>query len=98
MNITDYAPLIIRYGLVSLASMMAARGWLNDGQNAILSENLDVIVGAIVGLGTVGYAMFKRPSKKALKAAKAIDKQIPASEDVVIVTPGTTPNIHVPAK
>ncbi|OJF97559.1 hypothetical protein [Pararhizobium antarcticum] len=98
MKITNYLPLILRYALVWMAAALATRGWTSSDQTAVLTQNLDVIVGALVSLGTVAYALVKRPSEKALDAAKAIDKQLPAKADVVIVTPGDSPNIVVSAK
>lgn len=98
MKITNYLPVILRYILVSMAAALATRGWTTGEQNAVLTQNLDVIVGALISLGTVAYALFKRPSAKALDAAKAIDKQIPAKSDVVILTEGEGPNITVPGK
>lgn len=97
MKITNYLPVVVRYALVWLAAALATRGWTTSEQNAVLTQNLDVIVGAVISLGTVAYALFKRPSEKAMDAAKAIDKQIPAKSDVVIVTPGDGPNIVVQA-
>lgn len=97
MNISSYLPVIVRYLIVSAMAAIATRGWVSTEQNAILTQNLDIIVSAVVGLATVGYALFKRPSSKALQVAKEVDKQIPASEPVVIQTPGPAPNIVVPA-
>ncbi len=98
MNIANYLPVIIRYALVSLATALATRGFLSTEQNAVLTQNIDVLVGALVTLGTVGWALFKRPSAKAMDAAKAIDKQLPKKEDVVIKTPPNMPDIIVPGQ
>lgn len=95
MNITNYLPMIVRYALVSLATLLATRGWIDGDQSAIISQNLDAIVGALIALGTVAYALFKRPSQKALDAAKAIDKQLPKDVPVVIKTLGAEPDIIV---
>ena len=43
------------------------------------------------------YALIKRPSAKAMEAAKEIDAQIPAKDDVVIQTPAGQPDIVVVA-
>lgn len=95
MNITSYVPTIVRYAIVSLMAAMFTHGWLSPEHNAILGENLDIIVSAIVGLLTVLYALVKRPSAKAMEAAKEIDAQIPARQDVVIKTPAGKPDIVV---
>lgn len=98
MNITNYIPVIVRYLIVSIMAAVFTRGWISPEQNAILSQNLDIIVSALIGLGTVVYALIKRPSEKALDAAKAIDKQVPPSAPVVIQTPAGRPDIVIPAK
>lgn len=95
MNISNYLPTIVRYVIVSLMAAMFTHGWLSPEHNAILGENLDIIVSAIVGLLTVLYALVKRPSAKAMEAAKKIDAQIPAKQDVVIKTPAGKPDIVV---
>jgi hypothetical protein len=97
MNLTSYIPVIVRYAIVSLMAAMFTHGWLSPEHNAILGENLDIIVSALVGLLTVVWALAKRPSAKAMEAAKEIDAQIPANQDVVIKTPGNTPDITVSA-
>ena len=97
MNITNSMPVIVRYAIVSLMAARFTRGWLSPEHNAILGENLDIIVSAIVGLLTVLYALIKRPSAKAIEAAKEIDAQIPAKDDVVIQTPAGQPDIVVVA-
>lgn len=97
MNVTNYLPVIVRYAIVSLMAAMFTRGWISPEHNAILGENLDIIVSAIVGLLTVLYALMKRPSAKAMEAAKEIDAQIPAKQDVVIKTPAGRPDIVVQA-
>ncbi|MCV9960372.1 hypothetical protein OIU34_00535 [Pararhizobium sp. BT-229] len=97
MNITSYVPVVVRYAIVSMMAAMFTHGWLSPEHNAILTQNLDIIVSAIVGLLTVAYALVKRPSAKAMEAAKEIDRQIPAMHDVVIKTPGSAPDIVVMA-
>jgi hypothetical protein len=97
MNITSYIPVIVRYAIVSLMAAMFTRGWISPEHNAILGENLDIIVSAFVGLLTLLYALIRRPSAKAMEAAKEIDAQIPANQDVVIKTPGNAPDITVSA-
>lgn len=98
MDIKTYIPVIIRYLIVTAAAAIGTRGWISPEQSAILTQHLDILVSALVGLGTVGYALFKRPSAKALVAAKAIDKQVAPEDPVVIQTPGAAPNIFVPGK
>lgn len=98
MELKNYLPIVLRYLLTWAGAVLATRGYFDGDQSAIFTQNIDVIVGALVGLGSVAYAMWKRPSQKAMTAAKAIDKQIPSSTPVVIQTPGDGPNILVPGK
>lgn len=97
MNITNYLPMILRYALAAIGAALATRGWIDNEQSAILSQNLDAIVGAAITLGTVAWAIYKRPSQKGLDAAKAIDQQLPKDVPVVIKTPGAQPDIIVAA-
>jgi hypothetical protein len=96
--IKNQLPVIIRYLLVTAFAALATRGLVSPEQSTILSQNLDGLVGAIGVLLTLGYAMFKRPSAKALEVAKEVDKKIPATQDVVIQTPAGKPDIVVQAK
>ena len=98
MNLTSYLPVIIRYLIVSVMAAIATRGWVSTEQNAILTQNLDIIVSSVVGLLTVAYALFKRPSSKAMEVAKQVDKKVPAAAPVVIQTPAGEPDIVVQAK
>lgn len=98
MDIKNYLPVIVRYALTWIGAALATHGILDGDQSAIFSQNIDVIAGALIGLGSVAYAIWKRPSSKGLAAANAIDRQVPASTPVVIQTPGDAPNIFVPGK
>jgi hypothetical protein len=55
--------------MVTLMAAMFTHGWLSPNHDAILGENLDIIVSAIVGLLTVLYALVRRRSAKAMRAA-----------------------------
>lgn len=96
-TIKGYLPAIIRYVIMAIAASFATRGWISPEHQTILGENLDVLVGSIVGFLTVAYALWNRPSPKAMEAAKAIDKQLPKKEDVVIKTEGNKPDIIIEA-
>lgn len=97
-SIKSYLPAILRYAIMAVAASFATRGWISPEHQTILGENLDVLVGSIVGVLTVVYALATRPSAKAMEVAKEVDKQIPAKQDVTIKTPGDKPDIVVPAK
>lgn len=60
------------------------------------------MLAAIGTIMTVGVSIYRNITKavsaKALDAAKEIDAKLPKGEDVEIVTPGSAPNIIVPAK
>ena len=98
MDIKNYLPVILRYALAWIGAALATHGILDGDQSAIFSQNIDVIAGALIGLGSVAYAIWRRPSSKGLDAAKAIDKQVPADSLVVIKTPAGTPDIVVSGK
>jgi hypothetical protein len=97
-DIWHYLPIIIRYVLVAVAGAFTARGWITPESHSVISQNIDILVGAFVALATVGYELAKRPSSKALEVAKEVDKNIPSAEMVVIKTPGNAPDIFVDAK
>ncbi len=98
MDIKNYLPVILRYALAWVGATLATRGYLDGDQSAIFSQNIDVIAGALIGLGSVAYALWKRPSSKGLAAAKAIDKELPKNFPAVIKTPGAAPDIIVSGK
>lgn len=98
MDLKTYFPVIARYVLGWLFAALATRGVVSPEQNDILSGNMDVIIGSVGALVTLGWALVKRPSSKGLAAAKAIDQQLPKKEDVVIKTPGQAADIIISAK
>jgi hypothetical protein len=94
----SYVPVIVRYILVTLATAFAAHGWLSPETSAILSQYTDALVGAIVVILTVAYALWRRPSAKALEVAQKVDAHIPKESQVVVKTPGNKPDIVVQPK
>lgn len=98
MDLKAQLPVIVRYALVTLFTYLGAHGVISDDANTILSNNLDALVGAIGVVLTLIYALWKRPSSKALEVAKQVDNKVPKTQDVTIKTPGTKPDIVVPAK
>lgn len=98
MDLKAQLPVIIRYLLVTAFTILTTRGLISPEAQTILSSNLDIIVGALGGIATVAYALWKRPSAKALEVAKQVDAQVPKTQDVTIKTPGAKPDIVVPAK
>ncbi len=98
MDLKSHLPVILRYALVTALTALATRGWISPENQAILSQNVDVIVGAFGALAVVGYALFKRPSSKALEVAKQVDAKVPKGDAVIIKTPGSRPDIVVQPK
>lgn len=98
MDLKAQLPVIIRYLLVTAFTILTTRGLISPEAQTILSSNLDIIVGAIGGIATVAYALWKRPSSKALEVAKKVDAEVPKTQDVVIKTPPNKPDIVVSAK
>ncbi len=97
MDIKTYYPVIARYVLSWLFVWLATRGYLSEEQGALLTQNMDTIIGSVGALALLAWALFRRPSSRALKAAKEIDKKIPATEEAIIKTKGPKPDITIPA-
>lgn len=94
----------IRYVITIAGTVLAILGilgWLTPAQVDALSTKVPELLGAIGALVAAIiplYAAFtKSSSDKAAEVAKKVDQQIPASSPVEIVTPGSQPNIVVPA-
>jgi hypothetical protein len=98
MDWKSYLPVIVRYAITSLAAALVAHGFLSADHNAVITDNLDKIVGALIVLATLAYELFKRPSSKALEVAKQVDAKVPASASVVVKTPAGSPDIVVHPK
>ena len=98
MDIKAQLPVIIRYLLVTAFTILATRGLISPEAQAILSSNIDIIVGAVGGLATVAYALWTRPSSKALEVAKQVDARIPAGASAVVKTASGQPDIVVHPK
>lgn len=98
MDLKASLPVIIRYAVTILGAFLVSRGYLDEEQLGFIADQTAIIVGAILAIGPLLYALWKRPSQKALEAAKKIDAELPASADVEIVTPDPKkPNIKVQA-
>lgn len=101
----------IRYVVTIISSVIAILsilGWLTPEQVQEIARKVEQVSGQVPGLiaavaGLIAlltpiYAIVtKSSSDKAASAAKEIDKQIPAGEDVVIKTPAGVPDITIPA-
>ncbi len=98
MDIKTYYPVVARYVLSWLFVWLATRGYLSEEQGALLTQNMDTIIGSVGALALLAWALFRRPSSKGLAAAKAIDKELPKDEPVIILTPGQGANIKIPAE
>jgi len=98
MDIKSYLPVILRYVITAAAAALATHGFLSPEQNAVITDNLDKIVGALVVLGALGYELFKRPSAKAMEVAKQVDAKVPASAPVIVKSPGNQSDIVVHPK
>lgn len=99
------AGVTARYVISMISAVIAILGslkYLSPEQVDVLTEQLPAFVSALFGLVALVipiYAAFtKSSSDKAADAAKAIDKELPPSAPVVIQTPGTAPDIRIPAK
>ena len=89
--------IIFRYILSNsgFLGVLIGLGFTLDDATA-LNENISlVVVGLIMQFGPPLYAWWRRPSPKAMQAAKAIDKTVPKEDAVVIKTPPGVPDIIV---
>lgn len=103
---------VIRDVLVALGAIVAilgAIGLLSEGQVTAIKEQIEVISGQapalVLAFGILMTAVTSilrtlkfSSSDKAAEAAQAIDKELPPAAPVVIQTPGTAPDIRIPAK
>lgn len=95
MEIKSQLPVILRYAIVTLMSALVTRGFVTPESGAFLSQNVDIVVGALIALLTVAYGLWRTPTAKGLEVARKVDAQIPASSPVVIKTPGDAKDIVV---
>jgi len=98
MDLKAQLPVIVRYIIATAFAALATHGLISPEVNTVLSQNLDAIVGAVGVLATVAYALWKRPSSKALEVAKQVDARVPPSSSVVVKTPTGQQDIVVHPK
>lgn len=98
MDLKAQLPVIIRYIIATAFAALATHGMISAEVNTVLSQNMDAIVGAAGVLATVAYALWKRPSSKALEVAKQVDANVPKGGSVVVKTPAGVANIVVHPK
>ena len=100
-------PRLVRYFLISAASVLATRGLISHESATYISGQVDTIVGLVMGVVTVVYGMMVAPSSIAQEAARQIDKtvipavtedaeQMGTSAAVVVKTPAGQPDVVVP--
>lgn len=100
MSFETLAPIILifmRYAISGVGVFLASKGMAETDVNSLMDQLPTIATGFIVASAPAIWAAFKRPSVKAMEAAKQIDKQIPAGSDVHIPTPGAGPDIYIPA-
>lgn len=90
-----YLAIALRYGISMAGAGLVVAEYLNDEQAQIFVDSLQQIVGAVAALAPLAYALWKRPSSKAMKAARAIDKSVAPEEPVVIQTPEGQADIKI---
>ena len=87
--------ILVRYMISGAGVWLAARGFPATGIEMLNNEVTPLVVGAIVFYAPQVYALYVRPSFKAMKAAAEIDKSVPVDAPVVIKTPVGEPDIIV---
>ncbi len=97
--------VLVRYLSTILGTIVATTvtlGYLNAEQGQVISQNIDVILGAIGAIVAASLpiyaAIFKSSSDKAAEVAKQVDQKIAPEKTVVIETPPGQPDIVVTAK
>jgi hypothetical protein len=101
-------PMLIRYFLLLAASYLMTNGAISAEQHSYIGGQADVIVGAIVAIGTVLYGMWRKPSPAAMDVAEEIDRvgaenvkqdhPIAADPVIIVETPPGQQNLVVPVK
>lgn len=90
-----YLGVIVGAGLTVLGLL----GYLDQGQIAEIKRQIPAFTEAVGALMTVVitvWAVIHKNSARALETADQIDKKIPPSVPIEVVTPGSQPNIVVP--
>lgn len=92
----------IALALGSVLTVLGVLGLLSDEQVRDLTEQAPVLftaLGAVIAAAVSIYrTVTKSSSDKAAEVAKQVDEKLPASETVVIRTPGKQADIVVPPK
>lgn len=93
----------------AIAAILGTIGVLTEDQVKAIKEQIEVLSGQAPALVLAFGVLFAAvtsiwrtlkfsSSDKAAEAAQAIDKELPPAAAVVIQTPGTAPDIRIPAK
>lgn len=93
----------------AIVAILGIIGVLTEDQVNAIKEQIEVLSGQapalVLAFGVVVTAVTSilrtlkfSSSDKAAEAAQAIDKELPPAAPVVIQTPGTAPDIRIPAK
>lgn len=90
--------IFIRYAISGVGVWMVSKGFSESDANTFVEQASIIISGAIMSVGPAIYAAIKRPSVKAMETAKAVDREVPKGDDVIIKTPDGVPDIVVEAK
>jgi hypothetical protein len=97
-SISPILMIFVRYAISGVGVWLASKGFSEADVSTVVDQGAYIITGAIIAALPAIYAAFKRPSVKAMEAAKAVDQLVPKGEDVVIKTPAGVPDIVVPGQ
>lgn len=97
-SISPILMIFIRYAISGVGVWLVGKGFSESDASTVVEQASIMLTGGILSAGPAIYAALKRPSVKAMETAKAVDKQIPKGEDVVIKTPVGEPDIIVPGE
>ena len=99
MSVEEFRPLLymaMRYGIAGLGAWLISIGVTDADAASAVDQIATIVSGAVIYFAPQIYAALKRPSVKAMETAKAVDREIPKDEPVVLLTPAGQPDIVVP--
>lgn len=92
----DKYAVVLRYVISYIAAAIASKYAWDAAQTQSFQDALFAVIGGIVTIAPMIYALIKRPSEAAMQAAKETDKIITGDKlSALISTPDSAPNVIV---
>lgn len=86
MDISTILPMLFRYAISALGTYLVTSGYFSEEQFAAVSDQAQIILGALIAIAPVIYSAWHKPSAPALEAARAIDKATKDGKSVAVKT------------